>query len=179
MQVFIRFFTIHFKFNDYFNLRFFLLLFDFILYFSDGQSFFDCVEGVVGNKCNNTQKAFFSTIWQPVFSYLLPHCAEKQEGAPPLKSPVTFKNLLNEVDTDSENAPIPAQNKSEIAGVQGLNKVYSDSSAATTISPPNISEVVVVHQHVIITMTYKDKNAANQINVPFFLIVLLCLAWVK
>ncbi|GBM18760.1 hypothetical protein AVEN_44317-1 [Araneus ventricosus] len=95
-----------------------------------GDSFLSCVRDVIHNKCGELENTF-ATIGQSLYKTFLPQCSKVTVVSSALKTSEISDKHLNEVH-----------------------------DAFTTDAPKNTSEVVVVHQHVVINLNYHDTNSA-------------------
>ncbi|GIY67203.1 uncharacterized protein CDAR_118881 [Caerostris darwini] len=112
-----------------------------------GNSFLSCVREVVQNKCGELE-SIFEGIGKSLYKTFLPQCSKLSEVSYAHKSPLLSDKILNEV--------------------------YDFSSPpSSTDLPKNESEMVVVHQHVIINVNYHETNCAAVNRIMYFLIAAL------
>ncbi|CAL1280673.1 unnamed protein product [Larinioides sclopetarius] len=95
-----------------------------------GDSFLSCVRDIIHNKCGELENTF-ANIGQSLYKTFLPQCSKLSEVSSALKTSEISDKHLNEVH-----------------------------DSFTTDAPKNSSEVVVVHQHVVINLNYHETNAA-------------------
>ncbi|GIY56766.1 uncharacterized protein CEXT_214201 [Caerostris extrusa] len=112
-----------------------------------GNSFLSCVREVVQNKCGELE-SIFEGIGKSLYKTFLPQCSKLSEVSSAHKSPLLSDKILNEVYDFS----LPP---------------------SSTDLPKNESEMVVVHQHVIINVNYHETNCAAVNRIMYFLIAAL------
>ncbi|XP_055939832.1 uncharacterized protein LOC129969328 isoform X2 [Argiope bruennichi] len=118
-----------------------------------GNSFLSCVQDIIHNKCGELDDTF-ATIGQSLYKTYLPHCSKLTQVSSAFKNSEVSDKYLNEV-----------------------HDIF------TTDTPKNTSEVVVVHQHVVINLNYHENETntatVNRVLNAFIIILFISHCYFK